>query len=59
MLVKAGWIVALSLGMFGKRPSSPTPPFRRPRNWSERDSSVFWLLSVAFLLGVVVIFWAL
>jgi hypothetical protein len=50
---------ALSLGMFGKWAFLSDSPFKHPRSWSERDSSVFWLLSVGFLIGVVVIFWAI
>jgi len=59
VLAKIGWITALSLGMFGKWAFLSDSPFKHPRSWSERDSSVFWLLSVGFLIGVVVIFWAI
>lgn len=59
MLAKVGWITALSLGMFGKWAFLSDTPFKHPSNWSERDSSLFWLLAVGLLIGIVVIFWAL
>jgi hypothetical protein len=59
MFPKIGWIAALSLGMFGKWVFLSDSPFKHPRVWSERDSSLFWLLAVGFLIGIAVIFWAL
>ncbi len=59
MLPKIGWIAALSLGMFGKWLFLVDSPLRHPRTWSERDSSVFWLLAVGLLVGTAVILWVL
>jgi hypothetical protein len=53
-----GWLAALSLGMFGKWTFLSDSPFKHPRVWSERDSSLFWLLAVLLLIGTVVISWA-
>jgi hypothetical protein len=57
MLAKIGWIAAISVGMFGKWAFLAESPFTHPRSWSERDSSLFWLLAVLLLVGTVVIFW--
>jgi hypothetical protein len=59
MLVKAGWIAALSVGMFGKWAFLSDSPFAHPRAWSERDTSIFWMLAVGFLIGIAIICWAL